>query len=83
MLGKGGKSRATFERARVLRPLHVHGVSLNIGGPDPLRMDHVDALGRMLDAIGADELSEHLCFVAAFGSCEPLQKPFKVWAMKL
>lgn len=48
-------------------PLGSHGVSLSLGGPDPLDMDLVSRLGRLLDALGIDEHTDHACWSAAGG----------------
>ena len=40
----GGRPLQILEKARELAPVVLHGVSLNIGGTDPLREDYLTEL---------------------------------------
>lgn len=44
-----------------------HGISLSLGGPDPLDLHHVDQLGKLARALHAPYVSEHICFTRAAG----------------
>jgi uncharacterized protein len=61
-LGRGGRPRAVLERVRRDAPLILHGVSLSIGGTDPLRRDYLGALRALAGEIEAAWVSDHLCF---------------------
>ena len=63
----GGWRRAELDFARARWPLIAHGVSVSIGGPDPLDEHYLLALKRLLDEIGAPYYSDHLCWSAARG----------------
>lgn len=45
----------------------LHGVSLSLGGAEPLDRRRLDRLARLADATGACLVSEHACFVRAGG----------------
>ena len=66
-VGHGGWRRAELEYARARWPLVAHGVSVSIGGPDPLDETYLIALKRVLDWIGAEYYSDHLCWTSAAG----------------
>ncbi len=46
-----------------------HGVSLSLGGPDPLDLERVRRMDRLVRRAGAPLASEHIAFVRA-GGCE-------------
>lgn len=48
-------------------PVALHGVSLNLGGTDPLDQDYLAALKRLIERCGTDAVSDHLCFSRAAG----------------
>src|SRR5919199_2407695 len=48
-------------------PITVHGLSLSLGGPDPLPQRRVDRLRRLAAKLGAPLVSEHVAFVRAGG----------------
>jgi uncharacterized protein (UPF0276 family) len=61
-LATGPVPRSNLDKARALRPVALHGVSLDLLGTDPLDLDHlrdVDALAREIDA---PCFSDHLCW---------------------
>ncbi len=66
-LAPGGRDVHTLARAVERFCVGAHGVSLNLGGPDPLDDALLAGLGRVLDQIGADVYTEHLCWSAAHG----------------
>lgn len=60
----------TFERLMRVRehyPVALHGVSLNIGSPDPLDMDYLRRLSKLRDDLGAPWVSDHLCYTGTQG----------------
>jgi uncharacterized protein (UPF0276 family) len=59
----GKRSRALAERY----PIALHGLSLDIGGPDPLDLELVRSVKVLMDEIGAPLYSEHLTYCAAEG----------------
>lgn len=70
---RGRKLAALLERY----PIYWHGLSLNLGGTDPLDDDLIDAVGALLDRGQALGYSEHLSFCAHDGHLyELLPLPF-------
>lgn len=61
-LGRGGRARAVLERVRAEKPVALHGVSLSIGGTDPLNQDYVRDLAALARELEALTVSDHLCF---------------------
>ncbi|HEX3772859.1 MAG TPA: DUF692 domain-containing protein [Polyangiaceae bacterium] len=61
-LGRGGRAHAVLERVRKDRPIALHGVSLSIGGSDPLNRAYLDELRALAERIEALGISDHLCF---------------------
>lgn len=66
-LGLGGRNgrqlAAVAERDRLI----CHGLSLSIGGPDPLDLEHVRAIAGFMRGHGIQLYSEHLSYCAAGG----------------
>jgi len=62
----GGRPLRVLEQARALAPIVLHGVSMNLGGTDPLNEDHLDALDALARRFAPAWVSEHLCW-GAFG----------------
>lgn len=56
---------ALLERITADTPLVCHGLSLSIGGPDPLPLAFVDQLKVFLDRFEVHHYSEHLSYCAA------------------
>ena len=63
---QGGRPLRVLERARALAPVVLHGVSMNLGGTDPLNEEHLDALKALVRRFAPAWVSEHLCW-GAFG----------------
>jgi len=57
------------------RPVHLHGVSLNLGGTAPINTDFVRAVGQLITALGAQHYSDHL---AASGDAHQLYDLFPI-----
>ena len=63
----GGRYGRQLRQLAERFPLVFHGLSLDIGGPDPLDTDLVHAVRRLMDELGVDVYSEHLSWCAAEG----------------
>ena len=66
-MGFGGRPQEVLEHARERWPVLVHGVSLSLGGPDPLDEAYLDDLARILRRLEAPWFSDHLSFSKAHG----------------
>jgi uncharacterized protein len=64
---KGGRPLQILEKARELAPVVLHGVSLNIGGTDPLRRDYLAELESLIRRFAPAWVSDHLCWGAIGG----------------
>ncbi len=63
----GGKFSRQLAQVCERTPLICHGLSLSIGGPDPLDLDLLQALRRFMREHGISVYSEHLSYCAADG----------------
>jgi hypothetical protein len=63
----GGKPLAVLEHVRRDFPLVLHGVSLSIGGVDPLNDDYLDRLAALIDRFEPAWVSDHLCWTGVDG----------------
>lgn len=61
-VGRGGRPRAVLERVRRDAPIALHGVSLSLGGSDPLSEPYLDGLAELSRDIDACWVSDHLSF---------------------
>ncbi len=59
---EGGVQRANLDEVRAHYRLVPHGVSLSIGGTDPLDPDYLERLHLLTTRIGAPWCSDHLCW---------------------
>ncbi len=64
---EGGIVRANLESVRSSYRLVPHGVSLSIGGTDPLDRDYLRRLRALVRRIEAPWFSDHLCWTGAGG----------------
>ena len=62
VLGRGGRPRAVLERLRADGDICLHGVSLSIGGLDPLDRDYLQQLASLVSAVEPRFVSDHVCF---------------------
>jgi uncharacterized protein len=60
-IGIGGRARHVLDSVAAILPIELHGVSLSVGGPDPLAPSKLEAIRTFADAYGATEYSDHLC----------------------
>jgi uncharacterized protein (UPF0276 family) len=61
-VARGGRPLAVLERVRRDIPVVLHGVSLSIGGTDPLNRQHIARTKELAQHIDAAWISDHLCF---------------------
>jgi len=66
-IGVGGRFARQFESLAERYPLALHGLSLDIGGPDPIDVELVSAVRRMMARWQVPFYSEHLSYCAADG----------------
>ena len=66
-IGVGGRFGKQFRTMAERYPIVFHGLSLDIGGPDPLDTDLVKSVRQMMDEINVPLYSEHLTYCAADG----------------
>lgn len=80
----GGRTRAILERAIETFPVVAHGVSLSVGGPDPLKEDYLERLKTFVRFVKPPWFSDHLCYTSAFGVeyHDLMQLPFTEEAVK-
>jgi uncharacterized protein (UPF0276 family) len=67
LLGAGGNPRRVARAARERWPLVLHGVSLDIGGPDLLDEAFLTQLRALADELEPAWVSDHLCWGALGG----------------
>jgi uncharacterized protein len=59
---RGGKPLYYLDRIRADYPVVLHGVSLSIGGTDPLDAEYLKALKSLADRVQPAWVSDHLCW---------------------
>src|SRR5580700_2330394 len=64
---EGGIQRANLETLRSAYPVVPHGVSLSIGGTDPIDPDYLRRLRGLVERLGAPWCSDHLCWTGRAG----------------
>ncbi|MCX4244993.1 DUF692 domain-containing protein [Paraliomyxa miuraensis] len=63
----GGHALANLRWCAERWPVVAHGVSLSVGGPDPLDEDYLVGLRRLLDELRAPFYTDHLCYATIGG----------------
>lgn len=63
----GGKPLYYLDRIREHYPVVLHGVSLNIGGSDPLDEGYLDQLDALVRRVDPRWVSDHLCWTGLDG----------------
>lgn len=63
----GGKLQKQFRQLTEQKPFFCHGLSLSIGGPDPLDLDFVRQIKTFLDQYQINIYSEHLSYCSGGG----------------
>jgi uncharacterized protein (UPF0276 family) len=66
-IGVGGRWGRQFRQLAERYPIVLHGLSLDIGGPDPVDVDLVRAVRELMDEIDVPLYSEHLTYCTAEG----------------
>jgi uncharacterized protein len=66
-IGVGGRYGKQFRALAERYPVVLHGLSLDIGGPDPIDTDLVKAVRALMGDINVPLYSEHLTYCAAGG----------------
>ena len=66
-IGVGGRFGRQFRQLAERYPIVLHGLSLDIGGPDPIDTQLVQSVRGLIAEIGAPLYSEHLTYCAAQG----------------
>lgn len=64
----GGKPLHYLDRIREHYPMVMHGVSLSIGGTDPLDIDYLRALKTLAERVEPAWISDHLCWTGHGGN---------------
>jgi len=64
----GGKPLYHLDQVLESYPVIQHGVSLNIGGPEPLDRDYLEKLKRLVRRVRPAWLSDHFCWTSAGGA---------------
>jgi len=63
----GGKPLHFLDRVRAHYPLVMHGVSLSVGGTDPLDMNYLKQLKQLIQHVEPRWVSDHLCWTGQGG----------------
>lgn len=61
-MGRGGYYDEALDRAKDTWPILTHGLTMSLGGVDPLRSEYLANLRRFMDRTGSPHHSDHLCF---------------------
>ena len=64
---RGGRPRVVLDEVRRRMPVVSHGVSLSVGGPDPLHPSYLDDLARFCERWQPSWFTDHLSLSSAFG----------------
>jgi len=77
-MGTGPLPLANLEKAVALRPVALHGVSLDLLGADPLDLEHLRSVDDLARQILAPCFSDHLCWtrIGDWHSHDLLPTPF-------
>jgi len=65
--GSGGRPLEKLEQIHQNYPVVMHGVSLNIGSVDALNLEYLKQLKALADRLGAETVSDHLCWTGVSG----------------
>jgi len=64
---RGGRPLEILKQVREHYPVVLHGVSLNIGSADPLRLDYLTRLKWLIEQVQPAWVSDHLCWTGVDG----------------
>ena len=63
----GGRALHHLDQIRAHYPIVMHGVSLSIGGTDPLNQDYLKQLKQLAARVQPAWISDHLCWTGVHG----------------
>jgi uncharacterized protein len=66
-LDTGGRPMHVLDQVAARYPVVLHGVSMSIGGTDPLDLDYLRKVKALAGRVGAVWVSDHLCWTGAIG----------------
>lgn len=66
-LDTGGRPRFVLDKVAERYPIVLHGVSMSIGGTDPLDFDYLRKLKSLATSVRARWISDHLCWTGVSG----------------
>lgn len=66
-LDTGGRPRYILDRVAERYPVVLHGVSMSIGGTDPLDLGYLEKVKALAARVKAPWVSDHLCFTGVSG----------------
>jgi uncharacterized protein (UPF0276 family) len=66
-LDTGGRPRYVLEKIAERYPIVLHGVSMSIGGTDPIDFDYLRKLKELARGVNARWISDHLCWTGVSG----------------
>lgn len=66
-VGVGGQAARVLDALRERHRLVPHGVSLSVGGPDPLATDKLRGLRELASSVDAPYYSDHICLASIDG----------------
>ena len=61
-IAPGGRPLAVLDAVRREHPVALHGVSLSLGGTDPLNPELLGAMARLCERVEPAYISDHLCW---------------------
>jgi uncharacterized protein len=61
-MGRGGYYDEALDRATELWPIVTHGLTMSLGGTDPLREDYLRDLKAFIERVKSPWHSDHMCF---------------------
>lgn len=68
---EGGARRRMLDALRQRHPVSLHGVSLSLGGSEPLDAEHLKRLAALVERVEPALVSEHLAWSRLAGRYEP------------
>jgi uncharacterized protein (UPF0276 family) len=66
-MDSGGRPGYVLDQIAERYPIVLHGVSMNIGGTDPLDFEYLRKLKVLAERVGARWISDHLCWTGVAG----------------
>ncbi|NCN27462.1 DUF692 domain-containing protein [bacterium] len=63
----GGSSLKRLLKIRENYPIVLHGVSMSIGGSDPMNMSYLKKLKQLIEIVEPEWVSDHLCWTGVHG----------------